>query len=351
MGFVKKSVWVLVTGNIREPEKFVTRLRFFTRLKNLGLIENLVFSTWEGELEAYPEIKLILQTEHFLVVESTPPKVICTGHYLHQMIALMNGIKLCPSDSFILRTRSDKCEAIDGFIEHQIQDVLEQENYLFEVTEKHHIFQFKVGIFGYHVASIRKAPVIFFWNDRTYFAYKSDLEKMLNLNILDFDYYQLIPEQVLFSNPFRNIWSNINIFFSCINQKEACSKIYFSKDAQTNLLELGVFLGSHVFIQETVALHNHILRNYFFNLTNGSPFETNAEICGFEFNDISYQQTTYPPFTSKITQETIIREQESIRRFMLDKFSVTPVANSTITSEIDGSYKIGTPKLTISISR
>lgn len=349
---VKASAWVLITGAIRDETFLLNRLNFFSELKKLGHLEQIVFSTWKGEIEKFPSIRTVIKNFELILVESDTPDVFCLGHYIHQMVALKNGLETCPDNQFILRTRTDKCGLESGFIEEQVAVFLRNRDYVRACHDEFGIFDYKIGTFGYHTSVANNAPILFFWNDRTYFGIKEDLQKFLNLNILAFGYQNLVPEQALFSAPFLHTWPVISFFFEGVSQKETLEKVFFNnKYSKENNEALTAFLVANRLFRQAFLTEKYLLHKYFFDIPSGSNFEFNTK-----FRDIEMwskqEMSNILSFVNdgNIRRSDYLAEIKSLALFLQANFSINPV--TTRTRDVCGfeRHVFNTPPSNISIA-
>jgi hypothetical protein len=272
------SAWVIVTGNIRDEASLLDRFRFFSDLKVSGAVDQVVFSTWIGEIAKFPRVKEAIREHRFMVVESAEPDLVCRGHYLHQMVTLMNALEACPANAFVLRSRTDKCGPADGFVEEWIATFLRSRRFHRNCDGHQPIFQSRIGIMGCDIGPSRLAPVLFFWNDRAYFGRREDLLRLTNVNALTFGINKLIPEQALFTSLFAARWSSLTTLMAAANQQEVISKVLTAPNVPPQKLdELTTFLLGRPLFRAAVLTERHILSRYFFDLQTSENF--GLDIC------------------------------------------------------------------------
>ena len=79
-----KPINVIFTGLVRTPERFVKSIEDFASLRSEGLINDIVFATWIGEIEKYKGLRKALKDHGLHLIEAEqPPRAI--GYVWHQM--------------------------------------------------------------------------------------------------------------------------------------------------------------------------------------------------------------------------------------------------------------------------
>lgn len=324
---VSSPVWVIVTGTIRDEDFLLQRFHFLAELKATGCIQQVVFSTWMGEVENFANVAKVLQQFDFILVESNEPNLVCRGHYLHQAVSLKNALDVCPSNSFVFRTRTDKCGEESGIIDSQIKTFLSEKKYIRACDDDLGVLNYKIGTMGYHTTVSNSAPVLFFWHDRAYFGLKEDLQKFINYNVLAFEFQKLIPEQALFSFPFLQWWPGFSCFFDAVNQSDAVEKIFFNNAHTPEKTDrLTTFLVSNRLFRQAVIAEKYVLKNCFFDIQTGLDFDFNAK-----YREIDLCEIENPnDFLSTLSSRTVKAidysdDMQSISKFLEVEFSIPPV--------------------------
>lgn len=324
----QSSTWGLITGVVRDESILLEKLVFFNSLKSSGYLNQVVFSTWKGELEKYELIKSALKSYNFILVESEEPDIICRGHYVHQIISIKNGIEVCPDNSFILRARTDKCGPEAGFVEEKILTFLSNRDFVRPCKDEFGPFGHKIGIMGYHTGISNTYPMFFFWNDRAYFGAKKDIQKFLNFNILALRYQALIPEQVLFAAPFLHNWPIISIFFDSANQSEIVDKIVSTNEKMSE--RLIKFLTESRLFQQMFITEKYLLHKYFYDISSGDNFEFVAKFLGVDMahgHDIEY--TFQQINNTDIHCSDFTAEIQELAEILKNEFSISPIIQVT----------------------
>lgn len=91
-------------GLPRNPERWVYSLELLSKLRDEGLIENVVFSTWINESKS---VKHLIDKYKVILIEDKQPLDDVLGNTWHQMKSQENGMKLCNKNNFIFKGRTD----------------------------------------------------------------------------------------------------------------------------------------------------------------------------------------------------------------------------------------------------
>ncbi len=345
-----RPVWALITGIVRDEAFLLERLKFFNSLKKSGHIEQVVFSTWKGEIQNFESVLNIFREYDFILVESDQPDIVCLGHYIHQMVALRNGLELCPNDVFVLRTRTDKCGPESGVHEEEITSLLRERNYARSCKEDFGIFDYKIGTFAYHTTVSNSAPAFFFWHDRAYLGLKEDLQKFINFNVLSFSYSNIIPEQAFFSSAFINQWPIFQLVFESFNQKQIVEKIYFnSEHAPEKISLLTNFLLSKKLFRHAFLIEKYLLHKYFFDIRSGNDFGLETNYRGVELHTESEMNDLLLPCKrGRVRTNDYSDEMREIKKYMEINFSVSS-PEIEIKDLQNKYYAIATPSSNISL--
>jgi hypothetical protein len=321
--------WILVTGKIRDPAFLYQRFDFFNKLKQAGIVEQVIFSTWAGELESHPLILEQMAQNGFFSVETTEPKVVVCGHYLHQILQLTNGLDACAPDRFILRTRTDKCGPSDGFVEEQIVRLLSTRNHARPCGGSQPRFQLKVGLPGYHNYLSEIAPLLFWFNDRLYFGLREDLQKLLNLNILSCGFWDLIPEQTLFTHPFLDRSTILRQFFKAFPQGQIANKIYWGTDKNSALHSALIgFLRENSLFKFALFLERYLLHTHFFDMSSGEDFPMVNKFAGAPILNCSSDAFAHvgESLLKDSLKMDLGKEAEAARGFLQAQFNISYLA-------------------------
>lgn len=347
-----KLPWVVITGIIREPEVVNHLFDFLSDLKKRKIIEQVIFSTWHGELARYLLIEQKILDSEFLIIEATPPSVMCMGSFLHQTEALRNGLQLCPSDAFVFKMRTDKCEPSLGFIEEQVLTFLQQQNYAFPLSQQDFALNYKIGIHPASAFSSNERPVLFWWLDFFYFGYKQDLIRLVNYDVLSRDYKGLIPEQTLFGSLFSVIWPIIDTYFKYVHSHHAVMKMYEQRQNITDekFAEITHGLISNKLFKMAFVTERFILHRYFFDIYSGQPIPFQAIYCGI---NIAEDEQTIPYiqalFSGQIRFDISDLELsgQQLQEFLYQQLDIQPIYHRILQGS-SNRFQVAPPNYSIS---
>lgn len=325
------KVWVLLTGSLRNNETSLAKLHFIKSLKEQGLIENFVFSTWKGEVNKSMDFSNLLQEFGGILVQSEPPQLVARGSYLHQILQLENGLRYIPDDAFVVKMRTDKCESVDGFEEENLRDLLSNKNYAYPLTKKYKdILEYRIGVKAEGSERSTYVPVLFFVIDKWYVAYKKDLMKIINYDVMSFDYLNLIPEQVLYASYFMQHWSIIKYFFQGINQAATIDRLLFDaigngRDYEVDALTEEL-LQNPVFI-DGFLVERFLLNEFFYDIDNQLPIALNTTYRGIELNSDNRLDTLKNPHNPTYDRGSVVQLQD----YLFKAAGIPKLWNDTVT--------------------
>lgn len=322
---ISHLVWILITGNIRDPDGLSSRFDFLINLQERGLISGVVFSTWIGELEKFPSLREKFKRPNFILVESETPSIMARGSLVHQMVQLEHGLAACPDDCFVLRMRTDKCGPQDGFVDDHVVNALIGGNIFKACDYDRSIFKYKIGTLAGHTNPSLSAPIFFFWLDRWYFGHKQDLERLVSYHVLASDFESLIPEQALFLKFFQPYWNCLKYLPVAINQDFSVRKFWFERPfSEEELDELTAFLLSKKMFRMAFLTERWILSTHFFDFQSTLDIDFNCSYRGFDVvNAEEIEQVKSQRFYSPSRSEI-----DEIANYLLERFYLPKVRGS-----------------------
>ena len=97
-------VHILFTGLIRTPQRLKHSIIEFRKNPIVGRI---VLSTWNSELQKFPQIREFLSEQNVEVVEAVEPTSKATGFIHHQVKSLSIGLQKFEASDLVFKTRCD----------------------------------------------------------------------------------------------------------------------------------------------------------------------------------------------------------------------------------------------------
>ncbi|MFK7851858.1 MAG: hypothetical protein AB8D78_12860, partial [Akkermansiaceae bacterium] len=69
----KIPIWVVITGNVRSGKEFRRIFQQADALRQQGLIDGILFSTWQDDLDSAPGLESTLKAAGISVIGLKPP--------------------------------------------------------------------------------------------------------------------------------------------------------------------------------------------------------------------------------------------------------------------------------------
>ncbi|AXY59481.1 hypothetical protein [Acinetobacter sp. WCHAc010052] len=199
---MKKDLWAVICGNIRDELDFKLTLSKLVQLRSEHKIHHILLSTWSGEIDKYEGLRAALKQLDVYVLESHP---ISDGlqatptdavNFWRQSRQLMGALDLIPKDSFILRVRTDRSL---NYI-NQMEKMSVFDNYAVESIsfgKFPRVFQYKVFVFS--PKTVRLMHMI----DFVFLGYHKDLYKLINFDVNELMFQkQVVANAQWFIKPF-----------------------------------------------------------------------------------------------------------------------------------------------------
>ena len=225
-------LWAVICGNIRDELDFRLTLQKILQLREDRKIDQIMLSTWKGELDKIPGMKEALVELNVYVIENKPLSDAMQGaptisvNYWRQSVQLKSALDAIPKEDFILRIRTDRSL---NYI-NQMEELGVFENYKIKTLELGKfpkIFNYKVTVFGPKV--VRILHMI----DFALLGQNRDLRKLINFEVAELLYNkQIVANAQWYQNPFilefpiLKSYQEMNVFTHKIKvQREYVEKI------------------------------------------------------------------------------------------------------------------------------
>lgn len=98
---------IVFTGLPRMPDRFKRSVTEMIDLRRKGLIDRIVFATWQGRLNSTDDVRDFLEEAGVEIIERPEAAEGGQANIWHQMRALEFGLEALPEDARVLKTRSD----------------------------------------------------------------------------------------------------------------------------------------------------------------------------------------------------------------------------------------------------
>ena len=199
---MKKDLWAVVCGNIRDELDFKLTISKLIQLRAENKIQHILLSTWRGEIDKYENLRYSLKKLDVYILESYPisddlqSAATDAVNFWRQSRQLLGALDLIPKDSFILRLRTDRSlnyinqmEKMGVFEEYAIETIT------FGNFPK--VFQYKLFVFAPKM--VRLMHMI----DFVFLGYHKDLYKIINFDVNELMFQkQIVANAQWFMKPF-----------------------------------------------------------------------------------------------------------------------------------------------------
>lgn len=169
------KVNVVICGAIRDRFDFLMILQKILRKRDEGIINEIVLSTWIGEIDLYSDLREILYRSGINIVENRSINQSSIGNILQQQRCLESGlIAIEDKSQVVLKIRTDKCyHLLDPFFRY-----IENNEKLQKVTNG--VFESRILV---QMASV---SIPFLIADKVFLGNHTDLRKLT----LHTDFYE-----------------------------------------------------------------------------------------------------------------------------------------------------------------
>ena len=201
---MKKDLWAVMCGTIRDELDFKLTLTKLIELRNQNKIQHILLSTWKGEIDKYENLRSVLNNLKIILVESFPisDELQNSGtdsvNYWRQARQLLSALDIIPSDSFILRLRTDR--SLNYINQMESLGIFDAENYQVEAISYGKfpkIFNYKIFVFAPKM--VRLMHMI----DFVFLGHHKDLYKLLNFDVNELMFQkQIVANAQWFMKPF-----------------------------------------------------------------------------------------------------------------------------------------------------
>lgn len=188
---------VIICGLVRDEQRLIDKISQFLEWQDKNYIDQIVYSTWIGELDRYKHLREFLKCHQIdLVVSQEPLLILKGGHQLHQMQAFYYGMECIKNkDQFILKTRVDLADNCDAMLDVFSTGTDLVSNNFLKLNLKYKILVENAQLY---------CP--FLCGDAQFYGHYLDLEKLITMsNEYEILYNRIAVEQTFFFNPFKSI--------------------------------------------------------------------------------------------------------------------------------------------------
>ena len=242
-----KPVWAVVCGSIREQFEFNMTIAKLCDLRNQGLLDGIIISTWKGEIDKIPALRNTLNELKVSVIELNEKTVIeekgVNMSFWIQEYQLRQGILHVPNDVFILKSRTefgiDKILPFEPILRGSVSLEIDRNS---EFSFK---LRYRIAIMRFTLSST------FRFVDGGFVGYKSDILQMLpeQKNDLKYGLLEDIDPDVSF---FIHIFLNKIPFFEEV--QSICKRQFIFDIWSEKLVEYAKYSSEEDFSMPMIAI-------------------------------------------------------------------------------------------------
>ena len=161
---------VLLTGQIKNYKYFKHNIKVFSKIKKNKEIDQLIFSTWENEIDKFKNLRKLLIEADFKIIESKLFNIKIKTSYNYQTITLNNGLeKIKNNELMIFKSRPD--------LVIKSENLLKISNLDYQIIEeKNNIFEKKIWVHWFEITK----P--FYICDECFYASYNDIKKLCRID-------------------------------------------------------------------------------------------------------------------------------------------------------------------------
>lgn len=111
-----KDTISIVTGRVRDEARALDVLGSLAGMRATGLVDSIIVSTWQGELERAPELLRFILREDIIVIQA--PEQRASIQESHQKIPLLAALNFVDERSYVTRHRFDRVHPNEVFAGH-----------------------------------------------------------------------------------------------------------------------------------------------------------------------------------------------------------------------------------------
>lgn len=198
-----ERVNVLICGAIRDPAAVEVLLERIAGLHADGLVARVVLSTWIGQPRLEGRGAELARELEMEIAESAAPRIILSGHTLHQMKQLHVGLGMFSPDDAVFKLRTDKVGPASDFVQ--------------AIREWPETPPSRLPMFGRRIVATRLIPMQpCFLHDILFMGRAADLGKLVSFDLWwEMQPTTIITEQMFHSAPWASRLYWVKPVFSC----------------------------------------------------------------------------------------------------------------------------------------
>ncbi|MDC0415202.1 hypothetical protein OAM25_02510 [Gammaproteobacteria bacterium] len=279
---------ILICGLVRDQEKLEGKLNQYVIWQKAELINEIIFSTWIGEIDRYKGLRKKLKKIGVVIIEIAEPILILKGgHQLHQMLAFHYGLQYVKNpENYILRTRTDLADSHSDMEAYFKEGIKACDDFLNKGLSKKILVENAQMIYP------------FLCGDAQFFGKKKDLVRLINMsNEMECVFNRLAVEQTFFFKPFKDIkifrrhffWNLPHSSEICNRREEQLSYLAASKDMMDVMKLWWKILDSYFTVGWSQQSNDNINFDSFSDATNFN--DPKHKIIGIDKTDVITSST------------------------------------------------------------
>jgi len=216
-------VWAAICGTIRNEVDFSLILDYLLRCRAEGKIQGIVFSTWQHELDDFPELEKQLRVNDIKIALNTPVEDLVKDiksesvNYWRQTVQLQAALNVIPDDAIVIKTRTDRAIPVT----RKLVAMLDEKDPLPDVSvvRKRLSLQAFPQEFTHQIAIFHaRTGRAFQFTDFAFMGYSMDLRKLLNFDVSELYYSRgMVANMQFFVYPFVRDYPIIKDYYRRIN--------------------------------------------------------------------------------------------------------------------------------------
>ncbi|MGJ3244363.1 MAG: hypothetical protein ACFE0O_15585 [Opitutales bacterium] len=165
--------WAVICGAVRDDLDFKLTVAELVGLRSRGLLDGLILSTWEGEVEAWDGLSEALADLGVAVIASRDVPVAGPANYWRQLKAFHVGLQATPAGCGVLKTRTDKVVSLlAGLVPYLQKGPRPATAY----GRQEPVFQHRLGVL--HAVATMPGTT----SDLMFYGTRADLERVAHLD-------------------------------------------------------------------------------------------------------------------------------------------------------------------------
>lgn len=218
-----RSVWAVVCGTIRDQVDFSLIMDYLLKRRQEGVIQGIVLSTWEKELDPFPLLREKLAKNRVAVVVSHPNDDLVADmqsnsvNYWRQATQIQAALDIIPPEAIVLKTRTDRALPTT----RRLIEMLDESDPLPLVTAQAEqrgmqawprVFEHKMAIFK------ARTGRVFQFADFSFMGYQRDIRKLLNFDVTEFYFKRgIVANTQFFIYPFIREYPVIRDYYRVVD--------------------------------------------------------------------------------------------------------------------------------------